>query len=191
MIGDWPRIANSFFWGGVVTAPICIRCLGPMGFQIWSEYFCRDCAVFVGLAPPRSQCEECNKIIGWKYPPGSITAALRALLDAVWSETPESERPIYFMDIPPKSPYKGTGRGNLFEVVKSIDILGFARDFTTLRPVGKDRFKGRCPVHAFREQTGSFYIFADKQTWRCFGACAAGGDIIELARRLMDTGHTV
>ena len=163
-----------------------------MGFQIWSENFCRDCAIIVGLAPPRSQCdEECHSVIGWKYSPEAVTAAFRALLDAIWVDTPESERPIYFMDIPPKPAYKGTGHGNLFEVAKSIDILGFARDYTTLRRVGKDRYKGPCPIHAFTEKTGSFYIFADKQTWRCFGACAAGGDIIELAGRLMDAGHKV
>ena len=163
-----------------------------MGFQIWSENFCRDCAVIVGLAPPQHQCEkECHSVIGWKYSPEAIKAAFRVLLDCFWAGTPESERPIYFMDIPPKPAYKGTGRGNLFAVAKSIDILEFAKDFTTLRPLGKERFKGPCPVHAFAEKTGSFYIFADKQTWWCFGACATGGDIIELARRLMDAGRTV
>ena len=146
----------------------------------------------MGYAPPESQCEErCHKVIKWKYSDETIYNALRALLDDIWQDTPEADRPIYFMDIPPAPAYRGTGRGNLFQVAKSVDILAFASDFTTLRKAGPGKYKGPCPVHPFSERSSSFYIFTDKQTWRCFGACAAGGDVIALAGRLLDLGITV
>jgi len=57
-----------------------------------------------------------------------------------------------------------------------------AARFTELRPAGTGKLKGRCPMH--QERTPSFYVFVDHQRWRCFGACAAGGDVIDLAKRL-------
>lgn len=36
--------------------------------------------------------------------------------------------------------------------------------------------KAPCPFHA--ERTASFVVFPDTGTWRCFGACSTGGDVI-------------
>ena len=38
-----------------------------------------------------------------------------------------------------------------------------------------------CPFH--KEDTPSFSYSAEKGRWRCFGACKAGGDVVELHRR--------
>ena len=35
--------------------------------------------------------------------------------------------------------------------------------------------KSRCPFHA--ERTPSFFVFPETGSWRCFGACATGGDV--------------
>lgn len=46
---------------------------------------------------------------------------------------------------------------------------------SSTRKMGKT-FVGKCPFHD--ERTGSFTIFLDKNTWRCFG-CSTGGDSID------------
>lgn len=166
----------------------CIACLEPIGLNPWSDAFCRDCGVIRGEAPPIEQCRE--HCAFWKYPDEMITAALRAIWDFVWDGTPPDNRQIFFADRKPAPPFAGN-RGNAFKVAKSIDLLAFAGEYTTLRKAGPGKYKGNCPVHPFAEKSGSFYIFTDKQTWRCFGACAAGGDIVSLAGRLMDLGMKV
>lgn len=47
-----------------------------------------------------------------------------------------------------------------------------------LRRAGRTQV-GRCPFH--EERTGSFTIFMDKNTWRCFG-CNTGGDSIDFVQ---------
>ena len=89
----------------------------------------------------------------------------------------------------------GTRRGrptvarsrNLFEAVKeAVSVEDLAGRFTVLGPAGSGKLRGRCPLH--EERTPSFYVYQDSQRWQCFGACASGGDVVELARRLMDLG---
>ncbi|MBI2166210.1 MAG: DNA primase [Chloroflexi bacterium] len=63
------------------------------------------------------------------------------------------------------------GRADLVEVVSS---------YVSLHPSGKN-FKALCPFHA--EKTPSFYVFPDRQAWRCFGACASGGDVVSFVMR--------
>jgi DNA primase len=38
------------------------------------------------------------------------------------------------------------------------------------------------------EKTASFYVYADSQRWRCYGACASGRDVVELLQRLAARG---
>lgn len=50
-----------------------------------------------------------------------------------------------------------------------------------LRPAGR-LLEACCPFHA--EKTPSFKIDPERHTWRCYGACATGGDAIDLYMRL-------
>ena len=79
------------------------------------------------------------------------------------------------------------GSRNLFQAVKqAVSVEELAGRFTQMGPAGPGKLKGRCPLHG--ERTASFYVYQDSQRWQCFGACASGGDVVELARRLMDLG---
>ncbi|MDA1258444.1 MAG: CHC2 zinc finger domain-containing protein, partial [Chloroflexi bacterium] len=41
--------------------------------------------------------------------------------------------------------------------------------------------KAPCPFHS--ERTPSFVVFPDSGTWRCFGSCSTGGDVISFVMR--------
>ena len=69
--------------------------------------------------------------------------------------------------------------------LKTLDIITVAGRFTELTGSG-DKPKGRCPLHD--EKSASFYVYADSQRWQCYGACASGGDVIELLQRLASKG---
>ena len=69
--------------------------------------------------------------------------------------------------------------------LKTLDIITVAGRFTELTGSG-DKLKGRCLLH--EEKTASFYVYADSQRWHCYGACASGGDVIELLQRLAAKG---
>ena len=86
-----------------------------------------------------------------------------------------------------KLPHRDADADNLFQRVKaSVQLEAFAARFTALFPAGKDKLKGSCPLHS--EKTPSFLVYLDTQSWHCFGACASGGDVVELARRLIERG---
>lgn len=65
--------------------------------------------------------------------------------------------------------------------LKALDIAQVAGKVTTLTGTG-NRLKARCPLH--KEKTASFYLYLDTNRWRCFGACADGGDVVDLIQRL-------
>ena len=77
------------------------------------------------------------------------------------------------------------GFGPIARLKARLDIITVAGMFTELTGSG-DKPKGRCPLH--EEKTASFYVYADSQRWRCYGACASGGDVIELLQRLAARG---
>ncbi len=71
---------------------------------------------------------------------------------------------------------------SLVQDVKSrIDLVDLISDYVPLQKSGRN-LKANCPFHG--ERTPSFIVFPDRQTWRCFGACATGGDVIAFLMRV-------
>ncbi len=69
---------------------------------------------------------------------------------------------------------------SIIETIKAkIDVVEEIGLVVALRKSGKS-FKGSCPFH--NERTPSFYVFAETQTWRCFG-CNEGGDVFTFVQK--------
>ena len=66
------------------------------------------------------------------------------------------------------------------DVKSRADIVEVVSEHVTLQRAGRN-FKANCPFHA--ERTPSFIVFPERQTWRCFGACATGGDVISFVMK--------
>ena len=61
------------------------------------------------------------------------------------------------------------------EIKARLDIVDYISDFVPLKRSGRN-FSGMCPFHD-NSRTPAFYVNPERQSWRCFGACAEGGDI--------------
>ena len=68
----------------------------------------------------------------------------------------------------------------LIEQIKAkIDAVEEIGLVVALQKAGR-AYKGHWPFH--NERTPSFYVFAESQTWRCFG-CNEGGDVFTFVEK--------
>ncbi len=67
------------------------------------------------------------------------------------------------------------------DIKSRLDILDVVSQHVALQRSGRS-YRANCPFH--QERTPSFHVFPDRQTWRCFGACATGGDVFSFAMRV-------
>lgn len=70
----------------------------------------------------------------------------------------------------------------LRQTVSIVHVLADKGWLDRMRPRGAS-LVGPCPVHG-GDNPGAFVVHREKNLWRCFTGCDAGGDVVELARRL-------
>ncbi len=66
------------------------------------------------------------------------------------------------------------------EIKARLDLVAYISESVQLRQSGR-RYKANCPFHV--ERTPSFIVDPERGSWRCFGACAEGGDIFTFAMK--------
>ena len=76
------------------------------------------------------------------------------------------------------------------DIKARLDIVDTVSGYVPLQKSGR-YFKASCPFHT--EKTPSFMVNSERQSWRCFGACATGGDAFSFVMRMekLDFGEAL
>lgn len=164
----------------VLDDRLCLICQYPL--TLGAEDFCLCCA---GVCPCQGQWPPYNEYFRCE---GQARLAWLGYETALYQARP-SHIPFAarrFPGDPAPPPLVLDPKASLFEKLRQVDLADYAGKFTRLTQMGPDRWRGRCPMH--QEKTGSFYVWANPWRWRCFGACAQGGDIVDFQRELRQLG---
>ena len=76
------------------------------------------------------------------------------------------------------------------EVKQKTDIAEVIGQYATLKKAGKN-LTALCPFHS--ERHPSFFVYPERQSWHCFGACNTGGDVLSfiIKKENMDFGEAL
>ncbi len=80
--------------------------------------------------------------------------------------------------------------GIIDDIKQKTDIVQIISEYTKLQKSGRN-YKALCPFHA--EKNPSFFVFPERQSWHCFGACGTGGDVFSfiMKREGLDFGQAL